>query len=385
MGNVGVIAEYNPFHNGHAYHLERARAEAGGGRVIVAMSGDFVQRGEVAMLPKAMRVRHALAGGADMVLQLPTAFSLASAQRFARAGVDLLAAAGIVDALCFGSECGDMTALKRAAEYEPDGAAAAALADNLSRGLSYPDALCRASSGAIPAAPNDTLGMEYLRALRAHPHMLPYCIKRTAPHDGEISASAIRSAASNTDFDTVRALVPDCVYADILAAYECGAAPRTNKALALPLLYALRRMSASDIAALPDVSEGLENVILRAALSAADYDGLLALIKSRRYTMSRIKRILMCALLGIDSSVQAQQPAQYIRVLGVRRDALGLLSGLSERAGLPVITRYCDTAALNQAARRLHDIDLTAADIAALASPIPSPAGFDYGSPLIIV
>ncbi|HAY19434.1 MAG TPA: hypothetical protein DCY17_01135, partial [Clostridiales bacterium] len=203
MKNIGIVAEYNPFHNGHAYHIEQARKIAGGGSVIAVMSASFVQRGEPAAFDKFTRTAMALQGGADMVLELPDILSLACAERFALGGVRILSASGIADRLCFGSESGDIDALRRAADSKLSGDE---LSSALSSGLSYPAAAAmqlRAHGiGVGSNNPNDVLGIEYIRALkRIAPAIRPFTVCRigcgynesTLP-ENYASASAVRSA-----------------------------------------------------------------------------------------------------------------------------------------------------------------------------------------------
>lgn len=398
MSNVGIIAEYNPFHNGHAYHLKAAKELSGAKHAIAVMSGDFVQRGEPAMFDKHLRAKWALEQGADMVLLLPAVFSLASAQAFASGGVGILHGTGIVDHISFGSECGDVSALQRAAEMADDESAELKelIKNHLDSGLSYPDARARAwqqyiGESALLSSPNDILGIEYIRALNAlNSPMVPIPVTRTGPgHDspkltaGFASASAIRgSILSQAD---TAGLVPDSIQKDITAAVSCGLAPRTIENLSRETVYALRRMTKEQLAALPDVGEGLENLLYSACRQHGNIDDVLAQVKSRRYTMARLKRICMCALLGIDGSPMDKLDGLYIRVLGVRRDAMHLLSQLSEKASLPVVARYADAEELTSSRRSLMDTDMLAADIAAMSTAAPSPARFDFSQPLLIV
>lgn len=398
MSNVGIIAEYNPFHNGHEYHLKAAKKLTGAEHAIVVMSGDFVQRGEPAMFDKHLRAKWALEQGADMVLLLPAVFSLASAQAFASGGVGILHGTGIVDHISFGSECGDIAALKKAAEMADDESdeLKELIKHHLAGGLSYPDARARAwqqhtGEDALLSSPNDILGIEYIRALNALGSSLtPFPVTRTGPgHDspepalGFASASAIRCSILNQT--ETADLVPDSVQIDITAAVSSGTAPRTMQNLSRETIYALRRMTKEQLAALPDVGEGLENLLYSACRQYGNIDDMLSQIKSRRYTMARLKRICMCALLGIYGSPMDKLDGLYIRVLGVRKDAMHLLSQLNEKASLPIVARYADAERLSSSQRSLMDTDMLAADIAAMGTADPSPAKFDFSQPLLIV
>lgn len=392
MNTVGIIAEYNPLHNGHKYHLKAAKELSCAKYAVVVMSGDFVQRGEPAMFDKHIRAKWALQNGADMVIALPAAFSLASAQAFASAGVNLLRGTGIVDSIAFGSECGDIFPLKKAAEmldnepYE----LRELIRGNLAEGLSFPDSRARAVNQlmgvSLLSSPNDILGIEYIRALNAAgSDMIPLPIPRTGPgHDSPELTSEFASASAIRKHmlagDDVSAFLPDTVREDTSINPR-----RTQDQLSRETVYALRRMSKEQLSALPDVSEGLENLLYSACRECAHIQDVLEKVKSRRYTMARLKRICMCALLGIYGNPMEKLAGLYIRVLGIRKDAMHLLSLLNQSASLPVIARFSDTDRLNDAQRVLHDIDMLAADIASLGTPSPSPAPFDYSRPLLIV
>ncbi len=398
---TGVIAEYNPFHNGHRYQLSEARRVTGCEHVAVVMSGGFVQRGEVAMFDKFSRARWALESGADIVFLLPSVYSCARADRFAEGAVRILGGTGLADALCFGSESGDVSKIVRMAALvsEESDEQKECLRAHLKRGVSFPNArgkMLNERHGAhfseVASLPNDILGIEYVRAVaRFAPQLHPYAIKRVgAMHDavqaeGSVaSASALRKAVLENDRNALSACVPENVATDILEQLEEGRAPYVQERLSDAILYALRRMPREALSRLPDVSEGLENVLYRCAREAGSYEELLTLLKTKRYTLARLKRILCYALLGVEESLYASA-LPYIRVLGVKRSALPLLSQLASRATLPVVTRYADAAALPESAKRLHEIDMLAAELAPLALKTPARAAFDYGDPLILV
>ncbi len=400
MSNVGIIAEYNPFHNGHKHHLKAAKELSGAEHAIVVMSGDFVQRGEPAMFDKHLRAKWALENGADMVLLLPAVFSLASAQAFASGGVGILHGTGIVDFLAFGSESGDTAALKAAARMA-DGEShqlRQLIRANLDSGLSYPDARARAwqqymGEDNLLYSPNDILGIEYIRALNALDSPIqPVTVPRMGPgHDSPefinnmASASAIRKCLTHNIGVSHDNLVPPNVLESINNAVQAALAPRTLDNLSRETVYALRRMTKQQLAALPDVSEGLENLLYSACRQHGDINSVLEQVKSRRYTMARLKRICMCALLGIYDNPMHKLDGLYIRVLGVRKDSLHLLSHMKEKATLPVVTRFADAEQLNDHRRYMLEADLMASDIAAMAAPCPSAAKFDFSHPLLIV
>ena len=349
-----VICEYNPFHSGHAYHLARTREEAPGA-VVCVMSGNFVQRGEAAIADKFARAEAAVRGGADLVVELPHAFAMAAAPRFAAAGVHLAALCG-AKTLSFGAECADDKLLSRACALCESEQIKESLRENLSRGLDYPAALTAAVRAADPAAaqilksPNNALAVEYLRALAAYPGMTPLAVARTgAGHDGEYrgdtaSASFIRrllaAGGQARDF-----LPPESIR--ILERERArGAFPVTGQALDTVVLSALRRMDKDDYVNLPDVAEGLENRLFAAAREAVSLDDFCLRVKTKRYTYARIRRIAMAAYTGLTKAHQAALP-DYLRVLALNDTGRRILASRPE--DVPVVSK--------PAARRLDAQD----------------------------
>ncbi len=401
MKTVGIIAEYNPFHNGHAYQLKEAKKATGADFAVVVMSGDFVQRGEPAMFDKRLRAGWALQNGADMVILLPVPFSLACAEVFALGGVTLLHESGIADCIAFGSESGDIRLLSKAADAldsEPQ-ELRHLIKVNASKGLSYPSARARAFEqcfspelAALFSSPNNILGIEYLRALkRLGSAMQSVAIARTgAAHDSRdadgifASASSIRELIAGGSAKAAEQYLPAGIYEDISKALG-DSAPITLGSLSREAVYALRMLSREQLKKLPDVSEGLENLLYSACRAHGDIFSVLSAVKSRRYTMARLKRICMCALLGIYGSPALRLDELYIRVLGVRREALPLLSAMHERSSLPIVTRFGDRAKLNEKQLSLLEFDLRCAEIAALGRPKSVSAKPEFSYPLLIV
>ncbi|NCB31034.1 MAG: nucleotidyltransferase [Clostridia bacterium] len=396
MRVVGIIAEYNPFHSGHAYHISQAKALAGADYALIVMSGDFVQRGEPAMFAKMDRARWALTGGADLIVSLPAVYSLTSAAGFAKGAVGLLHAAGVVDTLCFGSESGDTGLLYAALAAEERTGQTAALREALRAGQSFPaarQAALRAVAPDLQAGPNDILGLEYMRALKElGSSMEPLAVARKgAGHDQDglfgphASATALRGCICAGDWSSLACyLASETV--DAMQRMVAEGKTRHFYCLSQAILYALRRLSKEDMAALGEVREGLENPLYRACRAAATVDDLLSLVKTRRYPMARLKRACLCALLHITGAdLTAAREGAYLRVLGARRDALPLLRALCKNAAVPVITKYADAANLTPAQRHLFEQDRLAAEIACLASKSPQPAPFDFGQSLLLL
>jgi len=341
---AGIIAEYDPFHAGHAWHIAETRRCTGCDYVAVAMAGSFTQRGEAACLSKAARVRMALRGGADAVFELPALFVVRSADAFARGGVGVLAGLG-VDVLSFGAECGDIALLRRVASLRDgeDAAFERLLREGLERGESHPRAWGEAAArvlglgGDLLAQPNNALAVEYMRALyalraRTEPLAIPRRGRYHGALDGEgfASASAIRAALFTDRRPEALAAVPACVR-------EIAAAAAPMHAPDDLLLWTLRNMSDAEIAALADVPEGLEHRIKALAAEVPSREALIDRVKSKRYTRARIARITTHALLGLTRALADRHawPA-YARLLGVRRDAMPLLTELKRRASLPI-------------------------------------------------
>ncbi len=376
---TGIIAEYNPFHNGHRFHIERTKAQNGGRPVIVAMSGWFVQRGDVAAYDPYVRAKWALENGADIVLMLPVMFSMAQAERFAVGGVSMLNSTGIVDSLSFGAECGDAVVLIHLAELLKTESAEykAALAAALSSGKSFPSArsaaLCAMlgeDNANILSCANNILGIEYINAIaRLNAPVIPIAVMRMgAQHDstgtesGSMSASAIRTALLGGNTGAIRRAVPQSVYSAVADLNVMNI-----EALSQAAVYALCRLSPSGIAALPDVAEGLENAIYAACREASSFAELTMSIKSKRYTLSRIRRICINALLGITKGDYARHPLpEYIRVLGARHEALPLIGEMAKKASLPIVACRADYNKLGESAKAAFDKDIFAAEAAQL-------------------
>lgn len=345
-----IIAEYNPFHNGHAYHLEETRRRTQSDCIIVIMSGHFTQRGEPALIDKWTRSRRALEAGADLVLELPTLFATASAENFAFGAVSILHALGCVKTLSFGSEIEDHSLLDEAAQlfaFEPS-AFQETLRAHLARGFSYPKARMSAAqeisegrlSAELLSSPNAILAIEYIKWIkRLGSPICPYPILRKGAgyHDRDSqnaypSALALREALKKEPNSAPIYLkefgrpLPPLVFLDQLYPY---------------VAYQLRTRTVDDLAKISEVSEGLEYKMKAASKIATDYQTLLDSLKSKRYPLSRLKRILLNLFLGVtwDLAHKAKELPLYARVLGVRKESVALLSLLSQQSNIPIITQ----------------------------------------------
>lgn len=371
MKVAGIIAEYNPFHNGHAYLAERAR-NAGFTHVVAVMSGNFVQRGEPALMHHTERTRAALECGVDLVIQLPGVYAVSSAQNFARAGVEILNGIGCVDSLIFGSECGDTQKIVEAAKAVYGEEIKKYLSKELDKGISFAaareNALRKISpeSADIIQSPNNILGVEYAAALeRINSNIKPLTFERVgAAHDSDEVQSNVASASLIREKirrgEGIDGLVPQKA-AEI---YKSSNFSDFNK-IENAILYKMRISTAAEIACAPDVSEGIENRIAVAAKSASSLDELYSIAKTKRYSHARIRRIVMNHFLTVTAE-DLKISVPYIRVMGFNSKGAEVLRFAKESASLPVIAKAADIASLGSDAQRIFSLECTAGDIYAL-------------------
>ncbi len=389
MQVAGIIAEYNPFHNGHAYHIAQTR-RAGATHIMAVMSGNFVQRGEPAVLEKRARAEMALLGGADLVLELPMPWCCARAQDFARAGVTLLHATGCVQTLAFGSECGDIERLQHAARALDTPQLRECLRDFLAQGLPLAAAREKAAAqclgekaASLLRGANDALALEYLRALEhVHSPIRPLAIRRAAAaHDsagmsgGFCSASHLRSLLLQGNPAWSGAMPAQAVEI-LLREMAAGKAPICYPVLETAILAQLRRMTPEDWAALPDISEGLEYRLYRAARYAASLEEFFIAAKTKRYTHARIRRLALHAFLGVTREAMRLSPP-YLRVLGFNERGQELLRRMRNTATLPVLMRASELRRLSSDAHYIYQLNAQTTDLFALAMPHKQPCGLE--------
>ncbi|MEG6584093.1 nucleotidyltransferase [Dendrosporobacter sp. 1207_IL3150] len=372
MRAVGIIAEYNPFHNGHQLQINEAKKSSDCSHAICVMSGNFMQRGEPAIFDKWKRAEMAVTGGADLVLELPVVFAVRSAQYFAQGGVRLLNALGVVGHLSFGAEHPDLEILQKIAEATENKEVIEALQLNLQNGQTYAAALSNAilSIQTVPkeilTSPNNILAIEYLRSIRKFaPTIIPIAIKRQHAnyHDINItgsiaSATAIRRSLVERQNDDISRTVPPEVYSIIQEITKNQRGPSEAGKLDNIILAKLRTTKASELEKIPDVSEGLHNKMMSSALEAGNTTELLALIKSRRYTGTRLRRILIHLLLGTSQAEIVhfdKQGPLYARVLAFNKKGRELLGEINKTSSIPLVTKT--THYLNSRSRNNHDLD----------------------------
>lgn len=385
MKVAGIIAEYNPFHNGHALLIEKARV-AGATHIVAVMSGNFVQRGECAVFSYRPRVAAALSCGADLVIQLPAVYALSGAQSFARAGVEILDSLGFVDEIVFGSECGDIKKITDAAtavySEEIDSVIKKELAEGITYAAARENALRKISteSADLIREPNNILGVEYVSAIRKiNSKMCPVTFGRVGAGHGErgvfgdiASASYIRELIRNGG--KWQNLVPEKALGYFEKAISDGDYMPDNGKFETALLYKMRTVSAQELASAPDVSEGIENRIFAAAKQASTTQELFSAAKTKRYTLARIRRIVMNTVIGITSEDLRKQ-VPYIRVLGFNTAGAQLLKTAKETARLPVMTKTADILKMDNNAARVFEIECRAGDIYSLCKQKTEPAG----------
>lgn len=355
MQVTGIVAEYNPFHNGHLYHLTETNTLQQNDGVIAVMSGNFTQRGEAAVFDKWTRAEMALRSGVDLVLELPTAFAVRSAGYFARGSVLSLAATGVVTHLSCGVESQTATELQELAEFlaEESPQFQEALQQHLQQGLSFPAARHRALqqlgvNGADQLqSPNNILALHYLQTIQQeHLSITPLLISRRgdynsdvvpAVHQGFASATAIRKLLLQEDSHWQQQ-VPKSVEQLIHRQLQQGYLPMTNENFAQSIFTLLRRSTPEELAQIIETAEGLENRIFTAAHQTNTINELCEAIKSKRYTYTRIQRMLIHLLLNFTQQYAVDEPA-YLRVLGFNATGQKILKEMKKKAELPILIR----------------------------------------------
>lgn len=334
---LGIIGEYNPFHNGHLYHLQQSKQKTGSNYTISIISGNFTQRGNTSLIDKWSKTQMALLNGVDLVIELPVLYSTSSAENFAQGSIKILDSLKIVDYISFGAESSNINILNKFAEvlYNEPKEYKNILLHELNKGLSFPKARENALMmylndirrfANILSSPNNILAIEYLKALKNYrSNIQPICIQRHQTGYNDInyseniaSATAIRNIVKNNEFDVLRRVLPVSSYSILVDNIKNGHIVPDISTFEKEIIFTLRKMSTDEISKLPDVSEGLEFAIKNAANSCNSIIEFLNIIKSKRYTSTRIQRILLYALLGITKKDMAisKKITPYIRVLG---------------------------------------------------------------------
>ena len=399
-GILGIVSEYNPFHNGHLHHLQKSKELTKTDFSVVVMSGNFVQRGDTSLVNKWVKTEMALEAGVDLVIELPTVYAISSAENFADGAVKILNSLGVVDFISFGSEIGEIAPLNDVANilYQEPKEFSSLRTAQLKSGLSYPRAREIALSqffgnskrySEILNNPNNILGIEYLKSLKKHrSHITPLTIKRDYSDynskqvkKGIASATAIRTMVQNKK--NVHYVVPYETYELLDKEINDGKIISSLSCFEKEIIYTLRRMTLSEIANLPDVSEGLENKIKMAANTCNKLDDLIKNIKSKRYTQSRIQRILLYALLNISSKdiSSSRRVNPYIRVLGFNKHGKRIISAIAAanpKLNIIVSVKKFMENSNNNTLRNMISKDILATNIYTLGYEKDPIANLDY-------
>lgn len=384
MKTVGIIAEYNPFHAGHAYHIQRIREEFGTDtRIVAVMSGNFPQRGGIAIADKYTRAAAAVAGGVDLVLELPFPFSGETAPVFARAGVAVLHALGAVDILSFGSECGDISLLIEATELTAtNGFHEAAHEAARHASIGYPavyEALCRKhfkdAVASILLSPNNLLGIEYIRAAKAlGASFALHTVQRIgAAHDSVDktdlpSAYAIRAEIKGGGIEQALSRLPQAVSKLYRSAITEGLFPTFDETLSSVVLSYFCLNSPQNGVDIADAGGGLYSRIFRMAKKACNTETLISLTATKKYTEARIRRAIRNVMLGVTSSDITAEPC-YIPLLSMNERGQQLLHDIRRTCALPILTKPADYKALPEQAYRQAAAQNRADSLYTLAFP----------------
>lgn len=380
MKICGIICEYNPFHNGHAFLLRNAREISGCDTIACVMSGNFTQRGDIAILDKYTRAKHAILAGADAVFELPAVFSISPAELFAKGSIKLLCSIPDFSVLAFGCETGEKKDFLQAAEFSlsESNKFKSVLHACLKAGKSYPRARTEAffAEGNNTIAeflrlPNNILGTEYMKALlyyKSNAEILPIHRTGSMHNDKELqsglsSSSAIRSASYENNLRAIRKNVPSFVYKDLSRRID----PLLYKKLAI---YSALSKSETELRKIADCNEGLENRIKAFAKSTSDYDELISKITTKRYTSSRIRRIFAASLLGITQEFISKclKSTLYLKPLAIKKVRSNEIFSALSTASSPVLARKSDFAKLDKTARESCSVDTLADDVYSLIS-----------------
>ena len=395
MKTAVITAEYNPFHKGHRWQLEQVRA-AGASHVAVVMSPDFTQRGTPAIFPKRLRAQAALQNGADLVLELPVCYALAGAQRFAFGAVQLAAAMGCVDLLAFGAEDADLVQLRQACTALQQEEVNQTIRQLLPSGITFAKARERAvaavygeETALLLQKPNNILAIEYLCQLEKLPdaHIQPLALGRIGnTHDGEpvgefASASFLRGLMLEGRWEQAQQYLPQNVWQLYRQAQQDGQLADLQLG-ERAVLSALRRMEQKEMAQLADLSEGLENRLYRASREACSLEQLYAAVKSKRYPLARVRRLVMNAFLRLPAQMQTMPPP-YLLVLGMNERGKQILSAMKRTASLPVSTSLMKLARSTQAARQWAQVEAAACDQYSIFCQQIQASGSDWSLPFV--
>ena len=410
---LGIITEYNPFHNGHLYHLKESKKQTNCQYSICVMSGNFTQRGSTSIIDKWSKAKMAIQNGVDLVIELPTLYAISSAENFAYGAIKVLDSLNIVTDISFGTESNNINLLDNISHLlltEPE-EFKALLNEELGKGVSFPKAREIACTkylqknspenislyNNILFSPNNILGIEYLKALKKlNSKITPHIINRIESDHNSIdiknnivSSSAIRNIISkNQNLEILKNLMPENSYNILIENFESGHIVTDISGFEKEIIYSLRQMSTQDISKLADVKEGLEYKIKDAANSCNNLDTFFDIVKSKRFTHTRLQRILLYSLLNItkEDMLLSKKITPYIHVLGLNSNGRNLLSQISKtNPELRIITsvKKFENTCTDLNLKHILEKDILATNIYTLAYTKNSFANLDYTTHLI--
>lgn len=388
MKIVGIVAEYNPFHNGHKYLIEQAR-KSGAEKIVAVMSGNYVQRGDTAIISKFQRTLQALENGVDLVCELPTYWAMANAQKFSQGAIEVLENIG-VDTLIFGSECGNIEKIIETAYCIRSNEFSRCMRENLDNGLTPAKARENAvetliGNGELLRTANDTLAVEYVCAAKTlNSKMKFFAVKRTGTqHDSNIingefcSASELRRMILSGKIEKCRKFMPQKSYDILIEQYDNG---KISSIISLEktILSSLRTMSQAEYKALPDISEGIENRLYNAARISRNFEELMNYSATKRYTNARLRRLIISAFLKVRAEA-IPETVPFIRILGCNVNGADVLKNARKISKIPVIMR---STALK--GNLTFEFENKATDIYALSQINPDPCGIEFTNGVIV-
>ncbi len=404
---LGIVAEYNPFHNGHLYHIEKSKQETQADYVVAIMTGNFTQRGNTSIIDKWEKTKMALNNGVDLVIELPTIYSISSAENFASGAIKILNKLDLIDYLSFGIEEDDISNLEYIASILADEPKEfqEILKNEINSGESFAKARANAINKFVNkdnknfedvlSGSNNILAIEYLKSLkRMKSKIKPIGIKRNSVFynskriiDNYASSTGIRNLIQIKRINELPRLMPSSSFRILYENIRNNTYNLDINVFSKEIIYKLRMMQNEEIADLPDVTEGLENLIKSSVEKTNNLDELINMIKSKRYTQTRIQRILLYSLLGIkkDDIEISKKITPYVRVLGFNNNGKELISKINSKVKVITSIKKFEDKNKNVKYKKMLDIDKRATDIYTLAYQKNSVANLDYTKGIIVI
>lgn len=400
MKVAGIVAEYNPFHNGHAYHVQKVR-DFGCSHVVAVMSGDYVQRGSPAIADMFIRAKAAVVGGVDLVILLPLPWSVGAAHDFSKGAVDVLKATGVIDVLSFGCEAVDIKFKDYVKDYE-DEDLQNCVRLLLSKGIAYPKAIAEACKlqgrealGLFLSEPNNLLAFEYYRQLQGDNIDILPVVRNGVKHDstgvadGFASASYIRRCVyekynENKELYPLYKMMPKQSADVLLNAFLHESLPIDLHSFDIASLSRLRLLNVDDYINAPYVNDGFERRLFSAVQNALSFEHACELAKSKNVSYARVRRTLLSSALQIRQS-HLSQSVPFLRILAMNAKGMQVLREMKEKSSLPVILKHSDSKNLDKHAKEIYDLNMNAHDLYSLCKPKTTPCGAMANSQIFIL